>query len=165
MIHSQDATACDNIQFSINGLKLNFLEHYLDKHNIYRLPSFSLPSSAMTPVGKILRTIIPIFPIEVSFPPTIVKPSPLPPLPFWTVIVEGGRYLGDGLLPLLVILLGVIGGLSFRFEVLNFWKYTGISHINPLLHNNAFWRLWNITFSKILWKMEQMHNIFKVFKT
>ena len=40
----------------------------------------------------------------------------------------------------------------------------------PLLHNNAFWRLWNIMYLKILWKMEQLlfwskcsifHNIFK----
>ena len=28
--------------------------------------------------------------------------------------------------------------------------------VNPLLHNNAFWRLWNTMYLKILWKLEQM---------
>ena len=45
------------------------------------------------------------------------------------------------------------------------------SHVyNPLLHNNAFWRLWNIMYLKVLWKMEHLlfwskssifNNIFK----
>ena len=42
--------------------------------------------------------------------------------------------------------------------------------LNPLLHDNTFWRLWNIMFLKILWKKEHLliwskcsifHNIFK----
>ena len=28
--------------------------------------------------------------------------------------------------------------------------------INPLLYNNAYWRLWNIMYLKILWKMEHL---------
>ena len=28
--------------------------------------------------------------------------------------------------------------------------------LNPLLHNNAFWLLWNIMYLKILWKMEHL---------
>ena len=44
-----------------------------------------------------------------------------------------------------------------------------IEFINLLLHNNPFWRLWNIMNLKILWKMEHLlffskcsifHNIF-----
>ena len=43
-------------------------------------------------------------------------------------------------------------------------------YINPLLHNSAFWRFWNIMYLKILWKMEHLlfeskcsifHNIIK----
>ena len=46
------------------------------------------------------------------------------------------------------------------------------SNLNPFLHN-AFWHLWNIMYSKILWKMEHLlfwskcsifHNIFKSFQ-
>ena len=31
-----------------------------------------------------------------------------------------------------------------------------IHWLNPLLHNNALWRLWNIMYLKILWKMEHL---------
>ena len=42
--------------------------------------------------------------------------------------------------------------------------------LNPLLHDNAFWRLWNTMYLEILWKIEHLlhwrkcsifHNIFK----
>ena len=38
---------------------------------------------------------------------------------------------------------------------LNFLNYsleaTSHGHVNPLLHNNAFWHLWNIMYLKKLW--------------
>ena len=47
---------------------------------------------------------------------------------------------------------------------------TNKNDLNLLLHNNTFWRLWNIMYLKILWKMEHLlqkskcsifHNTFK----
>ena len=49
------------------------------------------------------------------------------------------------------------------------YHYTGRCNINLLLHNKAFWHLWNIMYLIILWKMEHLlfwskclifHNIF-----
>ena len=34
------------------------------------------------------------------------------------------------------------------------------SGFNPLLHNNAFWRLWNTTYLKILWKMALLFSLY-----
>ena len=37
-----------------------------------------------------------------------------------------------------------------KFKMADFFKF------NPLLLNNAFWRLWNTMYLKTLWKMEHL---------
>ena len=39
---------------------------------------------------------------------------------------------------------------------LKFWTLLSQHTINPLIHNNTLWRLWNIMHMKILWKMEHL---------
>ena len=34
--------------------------------------------------------------------------------------------------------------------------FSKITSLNPLLHNDVFWRLWNSVYLKILWKMEHL---------
>lgn len=59
------------------------------KAKLIKLPSFILPSAAITPDGNILLMTIPRCAMAVSLPPTIVKPRPFPSRPFCTSIVIG----------------------------------------------------------------------------
>ena len=92
----------------------------------YYLPSWSLPSSAAWPVGKMVLTKMPILPFGESRPPTMENPRLFFPGPFsnTTVWNELGRVLFTKWWPLLPLFL-FRGNVPINKKIINIKNQVG----------------------------------------